>query len=608
MLKQSKWSVLSGLAILIITAYLSYPRLATNTFHWDVFGYYLYLPATFIHHDVGLENREWLEEIQEKYHPSPTLYQASKHPNTQKHIIQYTSGMALLYLPFFLIAHWLTTLTGGDADGFTLLYQYFVNAGMFLYFAGALWALVKLCRNYFSDQMVAISLFLFFVGTNWIQIASEQLLSPHIGLFALYAFLLYFTDSFYRQPNLRKALILGFIVGAILLNRPTEIACLAIPLLWGLVGTRFSQRINWWKNHRKLLFYAIFASFLVGSLQLVYWAITTGKPIYMSYTNAGEGLDLLTPHIFEFLFSFRKGWLIYTPLAILIFVGVVIQRRKQSPFFWPSALVLLFSLYFMSSWTTWWYAGGSYSSRTMINVFPVLFLPFITVIDQARKSKQTQIAASLFVLPLASLNLFQFWQWRNEILHPTRMTRSYYITSFLATQKDPDWEKHLLIDRSLIREDKLPDHRTYSTVYEKKILFDSVTISTTVGTEPIKGFELNQEIEFSPNWEMPFNELTDQDHVWMKATATAYVPKESNGKTPLLTVMTIHKDAAYKYRSYSPVRTHPDYPELKIYELEYLSPELRRTDDKLRLVFWNQDREKVYAHSFTIEVLAPDKR
>jgi hypothetical protein len=27
---------------------------------WDVYGYYLYLPATFIYDDLGLENRDWI--------------------------------------------------------------------------------------------------------------------------------------------------------------------------------------------------------------------------------------------------------------------------------------------------------------------------------------------------------------------------------------------------------------------------------------------------------------------------------------------------------------------------------------------------------------------
>jgi len=37
--------------------------------------------------------------------------------------------------------------------------------------------------------------------------------------------------------------------------------------------------------------------------------------------NPGEGLELLQPHILKVLFSFRKGWFIYTPMMIFTVMG-----------------------------------------------------------------------------------------------------------------------------------------------------------------------------------------------------------------------------------------------------------------------------------------------
>ena len=56
-------------AIIAITLAVrcSFPERQVLT--WDVFGYYLYLPATVIHHDVALQDGAWLEEVMTTYTP-----------------------------------------------------------------------------------------------------------------------------------------------------------------------------------------------------------------------------------------------------------------------------------------------------------------------------------------------------------------------------------------------------------------------------------------------------------------------------------------------------------------------------------------------------------
>ena len=602
-MQRLKISWISALIIIAVSAMMQPPRLNQNNFSWDVFGYYLYLPATIIHQDPGVENQQWLNAVVKKYEPSPTLYQINKHPETGRSIIQYTSGMAVLYTPFFAVAHTISLLSVQKADGFTLWYQIMVTAGMWLYFALAIFALAKLSLRYFSDAVVAFSLLIFFFGTNLIQIASEQILSPHIGLFALYAFLLIQTDNFYRNPNKKSGLLIGLICGLIILNRPTEIGCLAIPFLWGVVGTRFKPQWEFWKSHKTILVPSIIIAVLIGSIQLIYWLYTSGELVYMSYTNAGEGLDLLTPHIAEFLFSFRKGWLVYTPLALLVFAGTVILRKKQHPQFWPVAIVLILSLYFMSSWTTWWYAGGSYSSRTMVNVFPVLFIPFTAAIHRIIQWRLKWIALSAVVL-LTGLNLFQFWQWQTGILDGTRMTAAYYFQSFLATERQPDWDRLLLIERSYTDLEELPLNRNYREVITEKLVFDSTFILVGTDTLLTKALELDSDNQFSPNWSKPFDQLTEKDHVWLEIKAEVFIPEGNTEEPPFLTVMTMHKGKPYKYRAFAPeIVKSGEAQGWQTYTFNYLSPEMRSNTDELSLNFWYRSSEKAYVRSIEVAVL-----
>src|ERR1041385_7832573 len=97
-----------------------------RTLTWDTFGYYLYLPSTFIFPHTGLDYNEWLQTIMAKYEPSDTFYQVFKIENGQW-IIRYTMGTAMLESPFFFLAHVVAPLLGYPQDGFSAPYQYCIS-------------------------------------------------------------------------------------------------------------------------------------------------------------------------------------------------------------------------------------------------------------------------------------------------------------------------------------------------------------------------------------------------------------------------------------------------------------------------------------------------
>ncbi len=68
-----------SLTLLLVVSRLATP--ARNVLSWDVMGYYIYLPATFIYDDLTVQNKQWVDDIIEKYKPSATFYQAVKQPD-----------------------------------------------------------------------------------------------------------------------------------------------------------------------------------------------------------------------------------------------------------------------------------------------------------------------------------------------------------------------------------------------------------------------------------------------------------------------------------------------------------------------------------------------
>ncbi|HNR86286.1 MAG TPA: hypothetical protein PKN38_06720, partial [Taishania sp.] len=77
---------LSLYTLLILCAWIVVFRathIVNNEIAWDIFGYYLPLEATFIEGDMMLNDRTWVEELNQKHQLSGTLYQISSTPDNQ---------------------------------------------------------------------------------------------------------------------------------------------------------------------------------------------------------------------------------------------------------------------------------------------------------------------------------------------------------------------------------------------------------------------------------------------------------------------------------------------------------------------------------------------
>ena len=231
----------------------------------------------------------------------------------------------------------------------------------------------------FPDHVAALVLLAVTLGTNYyLHVTSGGAgAMSHNFLFTAYAAILYFTLRWHAEQRWLDALGIGLSCGITILARPTEIVCLFIPLLWGVqslptLGAKFSLLLSRWPH-----FLTVGLSIaLLGGLQLAYWKYVSGHWIVDSYGgNPGEGLDLDRPHILKVLFSFRKGWLVYTPIMILAVLGLVTLYRKQRGYFWPVTLYFLVNLYIVSCWSTWYYAQ-SFSQRALIPSYAILALPF----------------------------------------------------------------------------------------------------------------------------------------------------------------------------------------------------------------------------------------
>src|SRR5689334_8305555 len=101
-------------AIAAIIVFFSFLAIQTNVnkpdvITWDVYGYYVPLPAAFIYHD--LSHYGFAEDHLNKYKFSSALYQVETLANGNR-IPIYTIGIAIMELPFFLAADLFTRVSG----------------------------------------------------------------------------------------------------------------------------------------------------------------------------------------------------------------------------------------------------------------------------------------------------------------------------------------------------------------------------------------------------------------------------------------------------------------------------------------------------------------
>lgn len=445
----SKYSLL--ICFLIIIAVLSCKpkwtqKQAHATISFDVSGYYIYLPAIFIYKD--LKKVSFKEEIHQKYQNSSHTYQTSTFPNGNE-IAKYPFGQALQYLPFFLVADMLAEPLGYERDGYTRPYQAGIHWGSVLIAFLGLFYLRKNLLEYFSDKVAALTLFFIVIGTNYLNYASVDAAMTHNYLFTLFSLIIWNTIQWYKKPTYARAAGLGFLLGLAALTRPTEIMMAMIPIFWGVdfisKGTRKTnllERFSFLKKHYPKLLLSAIVCTMLGSIQLVYWKYVGDTWIINSYGD-DAGFDWLKPHIKDGLISFRKGWLIYTPIMIFALLGIGLMLKKKHDL---GSLIFIYTflfIYITFSWSIWWYSG-SLGQRPMVQAYALLTFPFAYTIQWMLENKKRFI-------PFLAVSLFccYFNIWLHYQAHiggqfeASEATQTYFLATFLKWKKNPDDFKYL---------------------------------------------------------------------------------------------------------------------------------------------------------------------
>ena len=472
---------------------------------WDSFGYYSYLPSVFIYDDCKQLN--WIPNIDSIYNlTGGKLYQANKVENGN-YVFKYLGGVSILETPLFLTGHLIAKNTAYPADGFSAPYQYSLAYGVILYFILALFLLRSILLRYFNDFSVSLSLLLLVLATNLIQYIGIDNAQSHAYIFPLYVLILYFTIKWHKKPSVLFASAIGLTIGIATICRPTEAIMLFIPLLWNL-QTKASSKEKWllvrkYKFH--LIFVVLFG--ILGVLpQLIYWKLITGSFIY----DVGSKWVFANPY-FRVLFGWETGWFIYTPATIFFVLGFFFIKRFP---FRKSVLVFcLLNIWIVISWFDWKY-GSTYSTRAMVQSYPVFALSLTAIIHHF-STKKWKYLLFIPVLYFIGVNLFQLHQYNTTVLHSRDMNRMYYASIYLNLSPSP-------LDMSLLDTDEILRNESD---FSRETISQSNSDKEVTASKNSKGGILNLEIPKNTSWiKVSCNILSKRGY------GSSYISYSMNGK------------------------------------------------------------------------------
>lgn len=546
---------------------------------YDGYGYYMYLTQFFKHQNLDFKPEE-LQTIQDKYCSGNYVYQLSERENGNFLNI-YHMGQAFLELPAYAIGQGFAKIMGYPEDGFSKPYHitYLLNALFFILLG--VYFLNKILKLFFSDELSALLLLIVYFGTNFWSTAIHSYQLQHLYLFALVAILLYALLRFRMLPHRRKYLFIAAIsLGLISVVRPTHVLLGFLPLFY-LKGL-FPTKTAYWKS---LALFPLFG-LLFNLPQLIYWKVMGGSWFILNMHV--EEVIIIDPSFIDFLFSYKKGWFLYSPVFLLLFPGFVQLYKLRRELFWGVFTTLIVCIWIFCSWECWWYAS-SFGSRVMVDLYPLLVLPMGFAIIYIGKTNVGSILMKGFVLFTLGLSIIQNGQFTIGTLHNDRMTKAHYWYIF-GKMTIPNYQADRLeMDRS--------DIKWIENIHPELLGFGKIEASNFCNVNNIKtpaGSSI----------------LVDQRAYYskLKTDETRFEAEVIYQTKDSLNLATIHFESSSNYNVYSwnsyPLQTKKSVGEWDTMVVQYNLPRINHKDDKIQVYVVNSGEKEVIIRSLKINALS----
>ncbi|RLD54160.1 MAG: hypothetical protein DRI97_12040 [Bacteroidetes bacterium] len=595
-------------AILIITVLMlfytwQHGRYNGNYINSDGKGYYAYLTATFIYHDLEYG---FIDQYESKYYAPESYVDFRREIDGEVANITFV-GVALFWLPFFLAAHLGSMTFGLPTDGYAPLYQYAIGFAAVFYLMLALWGIKKFLELYRVNKyhVVLVQILILFATPIYFYTTVDASFT-HIYTFSSIVLFFYFAKKYMLDRKTKHLYLTAFILGLTILMRPTNMMILAaIPFLAGDWNNLKSTVEDLFRKYKKLIVaLVIFLSVL--ALQPLLYYLQVGQLFVWTYT--GLGFNFLDPHMLDVLFSFRKGLFIYTPVLLFALPGFIYLYRKSKYQAFTLLGYCLIVLYIIASWRNWWY-GMSFGHRAFLDHYIVFALLLGLALSDVRY-KMFRYMIYVVTPFVIWLNMIQVYQYKNWILY-WDMDEEMYWRVFLKTDKEyhgllwreakikaQEQEKRVFESRFK----NLTLHNTFVDNYEGQLPeINANNIEHSITHSGNTAIRLNLNNAYSPGLKTEVRNLSDTSKVFIRASAFVYVPENPDYNPYHLVFSIENKDGAYVYQSVDSNPKDIKVGEWNSIELLAEARDIKSVNDIVKVYVWYSGKREIIVDDLKVE-------
>lgn len=351
---------------------------------------YSYLPVMFLHDGEFKQQKEdWLFAREGPYNVA---------------VPRYNYGMALLYSPFFFAAHCHSKIVRQPYQGgFSVLFETYIHWGSIFYVLLGLFLLRLLILKYFSEPITALVLFSGLFGSLLFYYTFSKGELPQGHLFFLFSLFLTLTNNWHKKPGVFNSVALGIVCGLISLIEFFELYIVLFFIFWEVRAlSSLRNKLAFFKSHFRFLALILLVFGLTWLPQLLFNRVYTGGFFHDAFP--GETYDFADSRIWAVLFSYKQGWIIYTPLAFLLLLSLIFVGQPGPASRAVFVLVLLVVLFFYgSSWE--WGHGKYFGARLLCPAFAWLAFPYAGLLCRLF-SPGLNPGMALFLRPVVLLFVF----------------------------------------------------------------------------------------------------------------------------------------------------------------------------------------------------------
>lgn len=377
----------------------------------DGIGYFANLRSVVFDHDLNLVND----------YRALTGF-VPPHAATPK----YSIGMALVWLPFYLVAHVTVLLAralgfGVSDSGYGYPYQTAVCLGTMAYGYVGLRLTYRLCRERWSESAALGGTLLTWLGSGAVYYLVFENSMAHVVSIAAVAGLIVWWRLGRQRSRLAYFGGMGALVGLAAMVRPQDAAFGLLPAadlaLRGLAAARPFDR----GAVRALLRDAAMlggGAFLAYLPQFATSWVVYGTPLGNGYSQRGIGFDFGSPHLYGTLFSSWHGLYSWHPVLLLATAGLFLVVRAERRYGLLLCVALAVQVYLVACWAFWW-SADAFGSRLLLSNIPIFAVGMTAALAwlAQRRSGRTLVA----VLAAAALlwNGLFIVQFRGNFVSPS---------------------------------------------------------------------------------------------------------------------------------------------------------------------------------------------